>query len=132
MGIDKAEQGRHYWLSNSLNDYDFVLLLPHVDVAFNEGLLDILNKKLSEATRRYDVLVLTTVKVKESEKHETRHISKEMADALLLLYCMYEFTDKIIIGSFDLPHGRKLKNLSDCGIAHDRELIDKVIFGKIS
>jgi hypothetical protein len=36
---------------------------------------------------------------------------------MLLIYSLYAFTDKLIIGSFDLPHGRKLRNFLDSGIA---------------
>ena len=51
------------------------------------------------------------------------------AEDLLALYSLYAFTDKLIIGSFDLPHGRKLRNLLDSGIATEEELINDVILG---
>ncbi|MDR2089459.1 MAG: hypothetical protein LBP73_08900 [Clostridiales Family XIII bacterium] len=45
------------------------------------------------------------------------------------LYSLYAFTDKLIVGSFDLPHGRKLRNLLDAGLATEEELINDVILG---
>ncbi|MDR3165269.1 MAG: hypothetical protein LBU13_06795 [Synergistaceae bacterium] len=45
------------------------------------------------------------------------------------MYSLYEFSDKVIIGSFDEPHGRKLRNLLDSGIATEETLIDDVILG---
>lgn len=56
-------------------------------------------------------------------------IEDEQTKILLDLYSLYAFTDKLIIGSFDLPNGRKLRNLLDCGIATEQELIDDVILG---
>jgi len=53
----------------------------------------------------------------------------EQASQLLSLYSLYDFSDKIIIGSFDLPNGRKLRNLIESGIATEEELINDVILG---
>jgi hypothetical protein len=56
-------------------------------------------------------------------------IQGEEALQILSLYSLYEFSDKVIIGSFDEPHGRKLRNLLDSGIATEETLIDDVILG---
>ena len=54
-------------------------------------------------------------------------IEGEAAEGLVRLYELYEFSSKIIIGSFDAPYGRKLRNLLDSGIADEDVLIDDVI-----
>ncbi|MDR1132649.1 MAG: hypothetical protein LBL05_00715 [Synergistaceae bacterium] len=51
------------------------------------------------------------------------------AEDLFALYSLYAFTDKLVIGSFDLPHGRKLRNLLDSGVATEETLINDVILG---
>jgi len=56
-------------------------------------------------------------------------VEGEQAEQLLNLYSLYAFTDKLIIGSLDLPHGRKLRNLIDSGVATEVELINDVILG---
>jgi len=56
-------------------------------------------------------------------------IEGRQAERLLDLYSLYAFTDKLIIGSFDLPRGRKLRNLLDSGTATEDELINDVILG---
>jgi hypothetical protein len=48
---------------------------------------------------------------------------------ILTLYSLYAFIDRLIIGSFDLPPGRKLRKLIDTGIATEEELIHDVILG---
>lgn len=53
----------------------------------------------------------------------------EQAEELLELYSLYAFTDRLIVGSLDRPHGRKLRNLLDSGIATEEELINDVILG---
>jgi len=56
-------------------------------------------------------------------------IEGERAIRLIKLYSLYAFTDKLIIGSLDLPYGRKLRNLLESGIATEDELINDVILG---
>ena len=92
-----------------LNKYDFILVLPHNNETFNSKLCSAFNTKLG--TRRGII------------------IEGERAAELLDLYSLYAFTNKLIIGSFDLPHGRKLRNLLDNGIAKEDELINDVLIG---
>ena len=56
-------------------------------------------------------------------------IEGSQAEQLLKLYSLYSFTDKLIIGSFDFPYGRKLRNLLNSGVAAEEELISDVILG---
>ena len=92
-----------------LDANDFILILPHADARLNAKLRAAFAAKLGG--RRGLVA-------------EGRR-----AEALLALYCLYAFTDRLIVGSLDLPPGRKLRNLLTSGIATEQELIDDVILG---
>jgi hypothetical protein len=88
-----------------LETYDFILLLPDD----NKLIRSIFETKLSG--RKGMIL------------------EGDEAQQLLSLYSLYEFSDKIIVGSFNEPYGQKLYNLIDCGIATEEELINDVILG---
>lgn len=108
--LDKQiEQAVALWQGKYLDSADFVLLLPHTNTHFNALLRSAFTFKLGD---RCGVV-----------------IKGKQADKLLLFYSLYAFTDKLIIGSFDLPNGRKLHNLIDSGIATESELINDVILG---
>lgn len=98
-----------YWHANSLDDIDFVLVLPHDNEQMNNMLRKAFTEKLGKRTG-------AIVRGREARD-------------IINLYSLYAFTDKLIIGSFDLPHGRKLRNLLDSGIATEEELISEVILG---
>jgi len=95
---------QNYWLANSLYEYDFVLLLPRTD------------EKIKAAF---------TAKLKE---RRGRIITGKEADLLIALYSLYEFSGNIIVGSFDAPYGRKLRNIP----ADEDTIIDKIILGGMS
>ena len=97
------------FVENCLNSYSYILLLPFDTKAINAKLYIAFKEKLKY--RRGLV------------------IQGEPAWEFLTLYSIYAFTDKLIIGSFDLPHGRKLYNLLKSGIATEDELINDVILG---
>jgi len=96
-------------LSNIVNIFDFILLLLHSDTSLHKKIYSAFTAKLNGRTG----LAVTGAQ----------------ADQLLNVYSLYAFTDKLIVGSFDLPHGRKLRNLLDCGIATEEQLIHDVILG---
>jgi hypothetical protein len=110
--IDKqVRQVKKKWQDSGLCDYDYVLLLPQNDLRLNVLLRSAFIHKLGD--RRGIV------------------IEGAQAEELLTLYSFYAFTNKLIVGSFDLPHGRKLRNLLDSGIATEEELINDVILGAL-
>ena len=100
---------RKIWDASDLDSMDYVLLLPHDDIRLNAMLRSVFEEKLG--SRRGLV------------------IDDERAGALIELYSLYALTDKLIIGSFDLPHGRKLRNFLDCNLIAEQELISSVILG---
>lgn len=93
-----------YWLGNNLYSYDFVLLLPDS----NEKIRTAFIAKLKG--RRGCV------------------ITGKEAEQLVKLYSLYEFSGNIIIGSFDEPYGRKLRNIP----ATEEIIIDDVILGAMN
>lgn len=99
------------WNDKKLDDYDFVLLLPDEADERNACLRAAFEQKLKG---RSGVV-----------------IEGQAAAALVHLYELYEFSGKVIVGSFDKPYGRKLKNLLDCGIADAETLINDVILGAL-
>jgi len=99
--LDVIRSAQNYWLANSLYEYDFVLLLPRT------------NEKIKAAF---------TAKLKE---RSGRIITGEEAEQLVSLYSLYEFSGNIIVGSFEEPYGRKLRNIP----ADEETIIDKVILG---
>lgn len=101
-------RGVALWLGNQLDRFSHILLLPRPENSFNRRLLAAFNTKKETLDGRAIVL-------------------HEGADELVALYSTYEFTDKLIIGSLDLPPGRKLRNLLDCGIATEDELIELLL-----
>ena len=89
------------------------------------------------------VLVLPESNAELNKKIETAFIAKlngrkgyiaqgEEAKEILELYSLYEFSNNIIIGSFDKPHGRKLQNMLNCKIANEETLINDVILGAMN
>jgi hypothetical protein len=129
--IKKACEARDYWLNNHLDEYDYILLFPQNDERLKSVLCDNFKAMLlyggtGEAPKK--ALVLFTGAPLKNGTYESRAISSETADDILCLYSMYEFTDKLIVGSFELPYGRKLFNFLNCGIASENELADAVFF----
>ena len=106
---DIVNKARGYWIDEGLDKYDFVLLLPGADEALNERIKAAFEAKLCGAA---GISILG-----------------EAALQLTALYSLYSFSDKVLIGSFDEPYGRKLRNMLDSGVAAEDELIEDVILG---
>jgi len=92
-----------------IDGYDFILLIPNESTELTDKLRTAFSEKLNG---RKGLI-----------------IDDENTESWLMLYSLYAFTDKLIIGSLDLPNGRKLRNLLECGIATYDELINDVILG---
>lgn len=130
--FDQAEKARTYWQENSLSEYDSILLLPSTDERLNEIMLSAFEAKLRRihGPSGRDFLkaaVLSVNPSKESGCLTFIQITKEIAQNILQLYCMYEYSNKMMIGSFDLPYGRKLSNLMKSGISTELELVDIIL-----
>jgi len=110
--LDTLHIARKYWLDNNLDEYDYVLLLPGNDEAVNKCL-----------TATFEATLCGVAGIS---------VCGEPARQLTTLYSLYRFSGGVLVGSFDLPHGRKLCNLIDSGIATEDELINDVILGAIN
>lgn len=127
----QAEKGSCFWIKNSLYQFDYILFLPHNDTRLNLLLCDAFEKKLGEESvigSDQKALVLSVEQIRESELYIYRIITGDLADSILTLYGMYKFTDKLIIGSLELPYGRKIRNLLTCDIDSEKDLLDSIIF----
>ena len=101
-----------YWHEKNLEEYDYILLLPDEDKAFSERVRAAFNVKLQRCS---DISGIS--------------IDGDAAMQLVMLYSLYNFSNSVLIGSFDEPYGRKLRNLLDSGVATEDELINDVILG---
>lgn len=107
----QIDEYRRIWHDRKLDDYDFILILPNKDSKLNTRIRTAFEQKLNG--RSGEVIEGTA------------------ARELVRLYELYEFSGKVIIGSFNEPYGRKLRNLIDCGIADEGVLINDVILGAL-
>jgi hypothetical protein len=107
----RTEEAAAIWKNRVADNTGLVLLLPDGDARLNALFRSAFTAKLGARAG----LV----------------IEGRDAEALLDLYSLYEFTDKLIIASFDEPCGRKLRNLIESGVASEEELIGDVILGDV-
>ena len=127
LRMGQAETGRKFWLDSSLDKYDYVLLLPHDDYNLNIHILQKLDSKLSTMPASPYIAILSRMEIKNEPNYEFIIVSNEMIECIISLFNLYKFTNKLIIGSFDLPYGRKLRNLLDAGLSTEGELIDIIL-----
>ena len=130
--FEQAEKARIYWQEHSLSEYDSILLLPSTDERLNEIMLSAFEaklRKIPESSGRDfpKAAVLSVNPSREGGYFTFIQITTEIAQNILQLYCMYEYSNKIMIGSFDLPYGRKLRNLMNSGISSEMELVDMIL-----
>lgn len=131
----QLNKAKSFWLDNSMNQNDRILLLPHGNKRLNLELCEIFEEKLNESydmhnkdSVNYKAVVLSINMVKTSKFYTVHIISEYLMDSILTLFGMYKFTDKLIIGSLELPYGRKIRNLLTCDIGSEKELMESIIF----
>ena len=101
-----------------LNSYDRILLLPEHDRQWNSRLSILFQGRMEEEKLRGKILTIAPLLLDDAEI-----IPMEMMQEILHLYQLYEFTDKIIIGSLHQPFGRKWGNLLKTGCMTEMELV---------
>ena len=109
MDAHSIERAVAFWRCSLFDSMDYVLLLPSMDDRVSDLIISAFNDKLNGRSGTI--------------------IQGKQAMELIGLYSVYAFTDKVIVGSFREPHGRKLLNLLNSGIATEEELINDVILG---
>ncbi len=97
--IRKAVNGKEYW-EHIYKGTEYILLLPEM----NENLNYICKCAFQELLKFND----STGKILSVSDGT---ISETDAEALISLYSLYCFTDRLIIGSLDRPYGRRINNL---------------------
>ena len=123
----RAAEARLFWNSHALDGYQHILLLPHANEAFHALMLASFSNFLGRVAQKNGgapvrALVIAAQPAPQHERYEVMRVPGETIDGILALYCMYEFTDTLIVGSFTLPHGRKLQNLLETGVSTEAEL----------
>jgi hypothetical protein len=127
-----AQKGRAFWLKHNLDQYHRILMFPEKNGLLAAQVMDMLGEKPASmqgltALNQKLLACLTAAPSDQAPGIEWIHITKEEAEGLLILYSMYEFTDKLIFVSLDKPYGRKLYNLIETGFASEKELINEII-----
>lgn len=125
----QAQHGRDLWLSfvkqDELENGTYALLLPPDTPEYHEPALKHLPEYLKRRNAKGAVVLDVWEKEDEDEKQERERflrtyspliqrvgfISREDYEALLRFYCLYEFTDRLLIASLEEPDGRLGKNM---------------------
>ena len=125
--MELAESGRRFWLEALLDDYDYVFMLPHTDNGLNGRFLSALEQKLSKSGSNPKLIILGLDARDDCDFYVYKQINIEVVENILALFDLYRFTDKLIIGSFVEPFGRKLRNLLKTGVVSEDDLIDIIL-----
>lgn len=98
--------------TNQIKAYDLIFLLPSKVHQYNYCALALLDSFLNRKQRHKVFLLTYDEAVKESaflftdKNLEVIWFPREQAEALMKFYCLYEFTDQLIIASLEEPTGR--------------------------
>lgn len=117
--IKMAEFGRELWLKENFDKYDYVLVLPEDDNKLNNLILSVCNELNTE-----NGIILAKTKLND----DVRVSSEYEINSIIKLYELYEFTDKLIIGSFTKPKGRRSLNLLNIDDVTLKEIVEITIF----
>lgn len=111
------------WLERLLEVNDKVLLLPGADDAWNGRLVELFAARMQERG-----LVGTVITVQQVQKPcMVEYISTMQMQGILHLFQLYEFTDKLIVGSLEEPYGRRWKLLLENGCADREQLMQGML-----
>lgn len=114
--IRKANEGRKLWLDvckkYELSDDDYVILIPSLNKEYNYYGLLYLNEFRKKVKAEKIIILTYDERVKRSAKiflnkiYDICNFSRESAELLMKFYCLYMFTDKLVIISLEEPEGR--------------------------
>jgi hypothetical protein len=112
-----------------LNRYDFIIAIRNPSDFECE--IEYLRKQITSIVKTYNVLIITKFSSNFFcylvDCNIEIIISGDDYDNLMMLYSMYEFSNKVVILAFDDPPGRKLRHLLDGGVATMKEIIDVIV-----
>lgn len=126
--IEAAVAGRQYWLSNNLDYYDFVMVIPKDAEADRELFVCLLANKIAQTNGQGIMVSATDELEKEERRCKIKPCTDEEAQNLIYLYSMYEFTDKLIIASFKQPFGRSLENYMGYMALNKKKIASMALF----
>ncbi len=137
--LKKAEKGRAYWLK-FIDVYDlsarkYVILIPDAYTVDAYLSLLFLDDFIQEKNAESIIILSTDSIIKEvafcfSKKiEEVILIDQEIKDALLKFYCLYEFSNRLIIASLTQPKGRRGKGLIQTGKVCYAEIFAVIVYG---
>lgn len=120
----QALEGRELWLSLSeeyqLDAGKYVLVLPPDTTEYHEPALAHLEEFLKRKQAEHAVVLfventgaMKKEKIREYSPYirDVKGISRDDYENLVRFYCLYEFTDHLIIASLEEPDGRLGKNM---------------------
>lgn len=113
----EADSAWRQRIADYLAACDKVLLLPERDTSWNAMLVRAFLADCQCAGERCEVWSLTAL-----EDVPCRVLSEQEMRAVVRLYQMYAFTDKLVIGSLCVPCGRLWENLVSSGCIGREEL----------
>lgn len=120
--LNNAFSGREDYLEikkkYKIGNEDFIILMPSEDMEVNLYVLLYLSQfKERHSDSKIFILTDQRMVLKLHQVTESNHLSEiieipnNQMQNLIDLYTLYQFTDKLIIASLDLPKGRTIKNL---------------------
>lgn len=122
----QAEKGRDFWLSlveeYKITTKEYVLLLPPDTPKYHEPALKNLEEFLVKKGAERAIVLYVGEASDESEYEkkisaysayikDVKNIHREDYENLIRFYCLYEFTDRLVIASLEEPDGRLGKNM---------------------
>ncbi|AGF58317.1 hypothetical protein B0P06_003368 [Clostridium saccharoperbutylacetonicum] len=121
QNINKAQEGRNLWIEicnkYKLGDEDYVILMPSLNAEYNYYALLHLSEFIDRVRAEKIIILTYDENVKKIGKMFSNKIcdiydfSREEAEYLMKFYCLYMFTDKLIIISLEEPEGRNGRQL---------------------
>lgn len=137
--LKKAFMGRQLWIKlvkryNIISD-DYIVLMPSLNRDYNYYSLLYMNQFLQN--KKYNKVIILTFDNRVIKSYKlfsdkitlALNVSQKNLDLILKYYCLYKFTDKLIIISLDKPKGRNDYNLVGKNGITTEELISIGVYG---
>lgn len=134
--ILQAYKGRLFWKNivrkYNINENKYVIILPKIRTKENYYALLFLEQFLKEKKAESAIIITIDNSIKEMVKYFTHKVeavyvvNNNKLNQLIKFYCLYKFTDRLIIASLKEPYGQ-----NGSGLINKKGLKYKDVFGKI-
>lgn len=135
----KAEKGRAFWIklmeSTSSGEVTYVILIPDGDIRDAYLSLFFLEDFIREKNARSVLILSANATVREAAPlfcnriRDIIAVDRETEEAILAFYCLYEFSNRLIIASLSEPQGRRGAGLVRTGIVCYAETFAVIVYG---